>query len=497
MGNPTQTVARTVTYTPATYSATKILDPYTRLVISRFTGGWNLAARNAVIAAGGTSKWFAQQLSPAGVSDGFYVNSRDWWLSNTADAPTLWARHRDGTEPAWIASARYQSWSLLRRIYSQRQVLEAMTAFWEHHFHVPANADGAVLFRAEYGQLIRQHALGRFDTLLQAAITHPAMGTYLGNATSTKTAPNENLGRELLELHTVGRESGYTEDDIKNSARILTGWRVDLWNTWIAAYDRASHWTGPVSVLGFSHPNADTDGRAVTAAYLTYLARHPATAHRIARKLAQRFVSDNPSTALVNHLATVYLANDTAIAPVLKALVASTEFRGSAGKKVRTPEDDLIATYRSLGVRVSAPVVPESAANQIAWQAGTIGLYQFTWPRPDGRPDTAAAWSSASRMLGSFQVHLHMAGGWAPTVGISYRKRSSWLPASRIRFDSLVDHLSRTLVGRGSTSHLLEVACRATGIRPGDVITSQHALVRWQMPHLLTVFLDSPQFLTR
>lgn len=497
MGNPTQVVARAITYAPASYSRTKILDPYTRLVISRFTGGWTPATRNAVVAAGGISTWFAQQLSPAAISDGFYVGSRDWWISTTADAPTLWARDRDGIEPAWVANAQYQSWSVLRRIYSQRQVLEAMTAFWEHHFHVPANSDAPGLFRAHYGQMIRKHALGRFDTLLQAAITHPAMGAYLGNATSKKSAPNENLGRELLELHTVGRESGYTEDDIKNSARILTGWRVDLWRTWIASYDPASHWTGPVSVLGFSHPNADSDGRAVTAAYLTYLARHPATAHRIARKLAQRFVSDNPSTALVRHLAAVYLANDTAIAPVLKALVTSTEFRDSAGKKVRTPEDDLIATYRSLGVKIAAPTQTESAANQIVWQAGTIGLYPFSWPRPDGRPDTAAAWSSASRMLGSFQVHLNTAGGWGPQAGITYRKRSSWLPASQIRFDYLVDHLSRTLVGRGSTSHLLEVACRATGIRPGDIITSQHALVRWQMPHLLTVFLDSPQFLTR
>jgi len=314
---------------------------------------------------------------------------------------------------------------------------------------------------------------------------------------STKAAPNENLGRELLELHTVSRAAGYTEDDVKSSARILTGYRVDLWNTWVASYQPSSHWTGAVNVLGFSDPNTSSDGRAVTKAYLDYLAHHPSTANRIARKLATRFVSDNPSESLVAHLATVYLANDTAIAPVLKALVASKEFLASSGKKTRTPEEDVIATYRALGVSVAPPKTDDAAAVIMLWQAHAIGQGPFEWPRPDGRPDSAGAWSSVSRVLGSFEVHYAMAGRWWPKVGIGYRTPAGWLPKSSIRFDQLVDHMSRSILGRISTTLLLRTACQATGIGPSTVITKDHALVRWMMPRLLTVFLDNPTHLGR
>ena len=484
-------------FVPATYAATTLLDARSRLIVNRFTGGWSLATRNEVKAAGGIDRWFASQLAPSKISDSFYADSKAWWYANSTDPLNVWARDDAGTESVWQAGAHYQRWSMLRRIYSRRQVLETMAAFWEHHFHVPTAGGPSGGHRAHYGRVIRSKALGRFDVLLNAAVTHPAMGCYLGNASSTKAAPNENLGRELLELHTVGRAAGYTEDDVKNSARILTGWRVDVWNTWTSSYQPSSHWTGPVKVLGFTHPNDSSDGRAVTKAYLDYLAHHPSTAKRIARKLAVRFVSDNPSDTLVNHLASVYLANSTAIAPVLKALVASKEFQASAGKKTRTPEEDVIATYRALGVKVAAPRSDSSAAVQILWQAHQIGQGPFEWPRPDGRPDTANAWSSVSRVLGSFAVHYAMAGSWWPKVGIVYRSPAAWLPKSSIRFDALVDHMSRSILGRTSTSLLLRVACQATGIGPSTVITKDHALIRWNMPRLLTVFLDNPTHLGR
>jgi uncharacterized protein (DUF1800 family) len=285
-----QSVSRTTGYTPAVYSGTTILDPRSRLIVSRFTGGWSLATRNAVKAAGGIDRWFASQLSPSAVPDGFYTGSKDWWYANGATPLETWARDEADVEGVWEANAHYQRWSMLRRIYSQRQVLETMAAFWEHHFHVPAVGGPSGGHRAHYGRMIRGKAVGRFDTLLNAVITHPAMGCYLGNASSTKSAPNENLGRELLELHTVGRAAGYTEDDVKSSARILTGWRVDVWDTWDDSYQPASHWTGAVRVLDFSHPNSSSDGGGVTMAYLDYLAHHRSTARRIARMLATRFV---------------------------------------------------------------------------------------------------------------------------------------------------------------------------------------------------------------
>jgi len=478
-------------------TAPSVLDARSLHVLNRFTGGWTPALAAEVTTAGGIDRWFAGQLDPAAISDAFYTSSSAWWFSINASAQDLWARDRAGTEGVWVANANYERWSMLRRMYSARQVLETMAAFWEHHLHAPGDADGVALFRSDYGRMIRRHALGRFDALLQEAITHPAMGVYLGNAVSTKRAPNENLGRELLELHTVGRAAGYTETDVKNSARILTGYRVDMWKTWNVYYDPNAHWTGPVSVLDFSDPNALADGQAVTAAYLRHLAHHPSTAQTIARKLAVRFVSDDPSPALVDHLAQVYLANDTAIVPMVRALVASPEFAAAAGEKTRTPDEDVVATYRALGVKVQAPTAGSSAANAILWQSEGIGMRPFGWTRPDGRPDRGDAWSSVSRILNSFDVHYTMSGGWWPTKDAVYLQPVQWLPATSVPFDQLVDHLSRRILGRPATDLIQTAAAQATGCSAATVITSEHALVRWEMPRLLTVLLDSPTHFTR
>ncbi|MGY2876688.1 hypothetical protein ACVW00_003878 [Marmoricola sp. URHA0025 HA25] len=486
-----------VTTPPVVITPPSVPDELGLLVLERFTGGWTPGLGDEVAAAGGIDRWFAAQLDPSGIPDDFYASSSSWWTSLLASTDELWARDRAGTEGIWVASANYERWSMLRRMYSARQVLETMASFWEHHLHVPVDADGVGLFRSDYGRMIRQLALGRFDTLLQAAVTHPAMGVYLGNAISTKRAPNENLGRELLELHTVGRAAGYTEDDVKSSARILTGYRVDEWRTWAAAYDPSAHWIGPVSVLGFSDPNAAADGRSVTTAYLAYLAHHPSTARNIARKLAVRFVSDEPSAELVDHLAQVYLANDTAIVPVIRALVTSAEFAGSAGSKMRTPDEDVVATYRALGVRVHAPTSGSAAANAILWQSSSIGLRPFGWTRPDGRPDRAEAWSSVSRILNSFDVHYSMAGRWWPSQDVDYIAPVAWLPAPSVRFDALVDDLSRKILGRPATGVLQTAAAQATGCTAATVITADHGLVRWDMPRLLTVFLDAPTHFTR
>jgi uncharacterized protein (DUF1800 family) len=356
--------------------------------------------------------------------------------------------------------------------------------------------DGVFTYRAAYGKLLRSHALGRFDQMLVAAITHPAMGISLDNASSTKRAPNENLGRELLELHTVGR-GNYTEDDVKSSARILTGYRVDTWRTWNSSYDTASHWTGPVQVMGFAHPNTSTDGRPVAEAYLTYLAHHPQTAARIARKLAVRFVSDRPSDQLVAHLAEVYLASGTAIDPVLRALIAHPEFRAAAGLKVRTPTDDVVATYRALGAQFLRPTDGSSAANVIVHQADAIGQSPFVWGRPDGQPQDNRSWSSASRVLASFEFHYGAAGGWWPRQDIVYRAPTSWVPTPGMRFDALVDHLCTQLLGKSAPARLVQAACQATQTKADEAITAKHAIVGWKMQMLLTTLLDSPDHLQR
>lgn len=494
LGRPAPAEAAT-TYTPVAYTSTRLPGTAERHLANRFSYGWTPALGTEIAAAGGPALWFERQLSGL-ASDTFTATSATWWPSINLAPATIWSRHVSEVQRLWESMQDYQRWCLVRRIHGRRQVLEVMTEFWEHHLHVPANGEGEALFRTDYGKGLRSRALGTFEALLQFAVTHPAMGVYLNNATSKASAPNEDLGRELLELHTVGR-GNHTEQDVVSSARILTGYRVDVWKTWAVAYDPASHWTGQVKVLGFSDANLSPDGQATARRYLSYLARHPLTAQRIARKLAVRFVSDNPSQGLVDQLAAVYLSNGTAIKPVLRALVASAEFRAAAGAKVRTPEEDVVATYRALAARVTAPTRKESAANSMLWQCESLGLRPFAWPRPDGRPDTAESWTSTSRILDSFRLHHNMSGGWWPDVDVAYRGNASWMPQTTLRFDYLVDHLARKLTGRRSTATLLKACCQAAEVGPRQSISKTHAVVVWRMPRLIATILDHPAHMTR
>jgi len=487
-----------VTYRPARWRGARLLSAADRHLAGRFAAGVTPALTAEVRAAGGGRAWFERQLAPGRIKDGQADQLGAWWPSLRLGPAELWRRQVQEIEFGWQVMESYQRWLLLRRIRTKRQVQETMTDFWLNHLNVPANGDATFTWRFDYDRRIRARALGSFRDILYAAVTHPAMGIYLDNAVSTKRHPNENLGRELLELHTVGR-GAYTEEDVKNSARILTGWGVDMWRTWAAGYSADDHWVGRVKVMGFNHPNAHPDGRQVTRDYLTYLARHPATAQRIARRLATKFVRDQPPRALVDRLARVYLDNDTQIRPVLRSLVQSSAFRDSRGAKVRDPIEDVVATYRALGVRLHRPPANDDnhATRAVLWQCHGVGADPHGWPRPDGQPLDNESWATPARMLASMDVHWAMSGSWWPKVGITYRRHRDWLPRREIRLDVLVDHLSQQLLGTRSTARLLQACCDVTGLRPRTLITAEHDLVRWNFHRLLSTILDSPAHLTR
>jgi len=250
-----------------------------------------------------------------------------------------------------------------------------------------------------------------------------------------------------------------------------------------------------VQVLGFRAANSSVDGSALTREYLNYLAHHPSTARTIATKLAVRFVSDNPSDALVNHLAAVFRRSGTDIKATLKALVAHKEFKASVRDKVRTPDEDLVATVRVLQIRAQKPTVQKSFARSISWL--TQSMLPFRWPRPDGPPDRNSAWSTATRMLSSFRMHWNLGGAWYPNVNVRYRSAASWLPQRRIRLDQYVDHLCRMFHGKGSSPRILKAVVQALGYPPGEIITKDHAIGRWMFVRLLGVLLDSPQHMSR
>lgn len=485
-----------VKYTPGRYTATTVLPSASRHLVSRFSYGVTPALVAEVNAAGGARAWWEQQIATAYDDPDAIAAEADWWPNQHYDALTIWKRQQAGTEGSWEVMSDYSRRLVARRIISPRQVLEVMTEFFEAHFHVPTTADNPPFWRVPYGDVIRAGALGRFEDLLQTTITHPAMLLYLDGATSTKAHPNENLGRELLELHTLG-VGNYTEDDVKNAARILTGWNVDMWRTWAASYQTKDHWTGPVTVVGFSDPNASADGRAVTRGLLTYLAHHPATAQRLARKLAIKFVRDDPPQSLIDRLAQVYLDNDTAIVPVLRALIDSAEFKASIGMKTRDPGEDVVATYRALGVQLQAPTADSSAANATIWQADSLGLRPMAWPTPDGQPIDNTAWATPSRVLASMDMHWAMSGTWWPNQDLAYLSPTQWLPQRSLPFRDLVDHLSRTIHGRASTASTLKICSTAVSVLPVEVITPAHGLVKWGFPRLLAALLDHPNHYER
>jgi uncharacterized protein (DUF1800 family) len=385
--------------------------------------------------------------------------------------------------------------------WSRRQLFEVMVDFWSNHLNVTNPSDNVWDNRHDYDRnVVRRHALGTFESMLIASARHPAMLRYLNQADSTKDAPNENYGRELLELHTVGVDAGYTERMMVDSARIMTGYTVDD-DTGLFAYDPSIHWTGEVRVLAFSATNAASDGRDVAYSYLRYLARHPATAHQLARKLVVHFVADQPPPRLVSHLANVYLANRTAIRPVLRELFASAAFR-DAPRKMRRPYEDVMATLRVLDVglhRGSDRAAARSGLESLYWMVDSAGHAPSAWGLPDGYPDVATAWQSAGGVLSRWNIHQSLAAAWWPDSDhVKAANCRALLPRTRpATYGGLVDALSaRLLFGRLPAAHRSAVLTFC-GVHAGTALPADSEWLGWRLSHLVALILDAPAHLVR
>jgi hypothetical protein len=284
---------------------------------------------------------------------------------------------------------------------------------------------------------------------------------------------------------------------VVNSARILTGFHVDRRRTWRASYVPADHWVGQVKVLGFSAANTNPDGRKVLDDYLTYLARHDFTAYRLCRRLAVRFVSDNPSERLVTSLAKVYQDSGTQIRPVLRALVASDEFKASAMKKVRTPVEDALATWNALRVEVARPRHEDDAAHQIIIVSRAMGQVVYDWRAPNGFPDVGPAWTGTGRNLGSMRMHWYAAQGSWPDRGITFQRPMDWMPRLPASFHEVVEHVVGQVLSLPMTRTMLDSACAATDIDGQETIHEGHALLGLKFPRLMLSILDTPEHLSR
>ncbi|WP_127505844.1 DUF1800 domain-containing protein [Actinoplanes solisilvae] len=384
--------------------------------------------------------------------------------------------------------------AVARAAWSNRQLFEVTAAFWANHLHIAAPSSQVWDSRSDYEtQVIRKHAFGRFADMLKASMKHPAMLTYLDNRSSTKAHPNENYARELMELHTVGLV--YSEQDVYAAANLLTGLTVDSTGAYV--YEGARHVTGAVEILGFKHANATAAvGESASLAFADHLAKHPATAKRLATKLCQRFVADVAPESLVTRLAKIYLDNDTAIKPVLKALFTSPEFAAAVGQKSRTPFEDLIATIRTLGLGPEASGV--KALDALYNGLVNAGNAPYRWSPPNGFPDVAAAWASPSGFLMRCNNHLNLAAGWYPSqLTRPTDLLKSLVPALPGTYGALVDALATRLIGAklpaGHTAAVLSVA----GKLPTSPLTASDKSLAGHAPYLIALVLDAPSFQLR
>ena len=452
----------------------------------------------AEITAQGATAWLDAQLNPLqSVPDTAMdtLVTTQWPILNSR----IWGV-RDKYYPNSSGDAGYATIQayLARAIWSKRQLLEVMVDFWTNHLVVtgPWGDSWDSLHRYQV-DVIRRNALGRYADMLVAAAKHPAMLQQLDNAYSTKRAPNENFGRELLELHTVGVDGGYLESDIRRSSLVLTGMGIDF-ETGEYLWRDMRHHRGKLALLGWSNDNASPAGWPVVESYLTHLARHPKTARRMATKLAVRFVSDTPPTTLVDRLAQVYLANDTAIAPVLRALFTSAEFAASAGQKTKRPLENIVSTVRVLSAAPGADV--PTWLNDLHWMAQNAGQAAMGWPAPNGYPDVAAAWSGAGTTLATWNFHMNQA--WTAsdpnTTKVRYPALRSLLPATApTTYGAYVDALSKRLIQVPLPSAKRDAVCAFLDKTATSTLSGTDAALGWRLPYVVALILDSPEFATR
>ena len=346
--------------------------------------------------------------------------------------------------PQGVVADELMQAKLLRAVYSERQLEEVMTDFWFNHFNVFAGKGPERLFLTEYEQeVIRPHALGKFEDLLVATAKSPAMLFYLDNWLSVgpnsmralgipdrpmRPGPygrprrfppanpnakrkannglNENYGRELLELHTLSVNGGYSQRDVTEVAKVFTGWTIEKPNDGGGfKYDPRMHEPGPKFVLGH-HIKPKGDGEDEGREVLHMLAMSPQTAHFISLKLAERFVVDDPPPALVERMAKTYAKKKGDIREVLATMFHSTEFwaAGAYRAKVKTPLEFVASAVRATGADVDD-------AMPLARQIGNMGMPLYGAQPPTGYSMKAETWVSSSALLNRMNFALGLTGG--------------------------------------------------------------------------------------
>jgi uncharacterized protein (DUF1800 family) len=338
----------------------------------------------------------------------------------------LFAAMGGGPDAAHVVDGELQQAKVLRAILSERQLQEVMTDFWFNHFNVFLNKETDQIYTPAYERdAIRPHALGKFRDLLLATAQHPAMLVYLDNWQSIgpdsqaarKPRPNqkqpqrglnENYGREVMELHTVGVNGGYSQGDVTSLSKILTGWTIDRPEQGgDFVFDPRKHEPGDKQWFGQDiafEPGPSGFGEGEAA--LSWLASRPQTAHFISYKLAQRFVADDPPPALIDRMAATFLSSDGDIKEVLRTMERSPQFwsRKYYRAKVKTPLEFVSSAFRATA---TDPVNPGAIVNTLK----TMGQPLYQMQPPTGYPMTADRWMNSAALVDRLNFSMALTGG--------------------------------------------------------------------------------------
>jgi uncharacterized protein (DUF1800 family) len=343
-------------------------------------------------------------------------------------------------------------------IATENDFTERLSYFWSNHFAVSIDKRTASLYAAPMErEAIRPHLNTSFSEMLLAVTQHPAMLLYLDNVRSVgesstfanpkKKNPkrasglNENLAREILELHTVGVNGGYTQTDVTEFARALTGWSIPGGKNLATAntafqFNAASHEPGNRRVLG---KNYRTSGVEQAKIILHDLAMHPATAHHLALKLARHFVGDTPPAAMMDRMAAAYLKHEGQLEPMYHAMIDSDEAWATQARKFKTPLEFVISAFRSSAISL------QGHERQVYSLLERMGHLPFMSRSPEGYADTMADWSGPDALFKRLQAASSLAE-WAP-------RNISVFDVAKISLGNALDKETTSAIQRAESSH--------------------------------------------
>jgi len=383
----------------------------------------------------GIQAWIEEQLSPESIDDtGADLRLRRFsTLDMRADDLAEVSDKLFDNVDRYTVPDQLRRATIVRQVYSRRQLFEVMAEFWTDHFNISVEkGDCFFLKTVDDRDVIRKHAMGNFGDLLRASAHSPAMLVYLDNQSNRKGSPNENYARELMELHTLGVNAGYTQADVMELARCLTGWTVKkhFWRGGFT-FDGKIHDGRSKEVLGLRIAPA---GEAEADQIIDTLSTHPSTAHFVARKLVQRFISEDPPVGLVEAVADVFLQTKGDIRSVVRTILL--DGWRDARPKFKRPANFIVSALRILNAHTDGGEAIQDYLER-------MGQPYFGWPTPDGYPDRGEAWSG--NLMPRWQFGFDLAHG--NLAGTEIDMGGLLDAAEPDGPDALIDRLSTLLLG--------------------------------------------------